>query len=195
MLTLLLRPYTIKSWKSKVHLYDTSFYQSFCRLVTAFGQYLVGHWYDNARITKLTVSLAAACCEDFFVHCPLPVHAIGVYAGQTTRQLSSPPPCPQKAAEYPREIHETISQSLLRKSASFPCLWNPFPGFSRNLREQKMEKSISAKMWRSGLHYWLPPANLRQGRIENQLHWKKWTWKLNCWKYACFLVLKTTHTT
>ena len=64
-----------------VHILVAVFRVAPCRLVTAFGRYFVGHWYDNARITKLTVSLAGACCEEFFVHCPLPVYAIGVYAG------------------------------------------------------------------------------------------------------------------
>ena len=64
-----------------------------------------------------------------------------------------------------RNLRNNFS-GFIGKSASFPCLWNPFPGFGRNPRQQKMRKSISAKMWWLGLHYLLVAWNLRQGTIE-----------------------------
>ena len=91
-------------------------------------------------------------------------------AGATRRDEAtikfSTPAYPQESSTAPQRNLGNSFSGFIEKSASFPCLWNPFPGFGRNLRRQKMGKSISAKMWWSGLHYLLVACNLRQGVVE-----------------------------
>ena len=81
-------------------------------------------------------------------------------------QLSSPPACQSQESSAERNLWNNFS-GFIGKSASFPCSCETLSqDFVEIGADKKLVKSLSAKMWRSGLDYPPVPWNLRLGTMK-----------------------------
>ena len=81
-------------------------------------------------------------------------------------QLSSPPACQSQESSAERNLWNNFS-GFIGKSASFPCSCETLSqDFVEIGADKKLVKSLSTKMWRSGLDYPPVPWNLRLGTMK-----------------------------